>query len=131
MILKQIDLNTDYELLCSWWNKRNFPCMPKEALTDYGYMVSSGDNDIAAVWLYPIITSKLCWFGFFISNKDVAPEIRNEAMDYLISGVENKARDMGYDMIMTVSGNEKVQKRLEKNNYNIGQINSIEYLKGL
>lgn len=131
MKLKQVDLNSDYELLCSWWNKRNFPIMPKEALTDYGYMVSNEDSDIAAVWLYPVVSSKLCWFGFFISNSDISSEIRNEAMDFLVAGIENKARDMGYDIIMTVSGVDQVQKRLEKNNYSIGQKNSIEYLKGL
>lgn len=131
MFLKQIDLNKDYELLCSWWNKRNFPCMPKEALTDYGYMVSNENSDIAAVWLYPVVSSKLCWFGFFISNSDISSEIRNEAMDFLVAGIENKARDMGYDIIMTVSSVDQVQKRLEKNNYNVGQKNSIEYLKGL
>lgn len=131
MKIKRIDLNTQYDLICSWYDKRNCPAIPKVALSEYGYMVSNEDVGVAAAWLFPTIGSKNCWFGFFISNSDIENELRNKAMDYLIIGCEKIAHDLGYEVMMTVSSHESIQSRLEKHSFTLAVTNSNEYVKGI
>jgi len=127
MNIHQIDLNKEYDVLCDWWKKRDFDILPKEMLTDFGYMV----DDTAAVWLFPIVSSKLCWFGFFVTNPEKSGEERDKALDFLVIQCESIARKMGYEVMMTVSAHPEIRRRLEKHKYILGQDNSGEFFKGI
>lgn len=110
--------NTDYEVVSSWWKKRNCPIIPKDFLGNYGFIINENNKKLCAIWLYPIMTTKWCMVRFPISNPDITKEEHEKSLDLLFSSVHNISKDMGYKHIFCSTNHDGFIKRLNKYGYN-------------
>ena len=121
----------DFSLLASWWQSRQQVDLSPSILSDTGYIALSDGQPIAALFLYPIQGSEVCWIGWPISDQESPSEARSEALDALFEVVHLQARDRGYKLVWTTSGVPVVQQRLERHGYEMGDENIKQYWKGL
>ncbi len=87
--------DSDFELINSWYEKRNLQPVDKIFLSSNGYIV----DDIVAVWLYKT-DSSIAWIENLITNPDAKTYERSRSIDYLLIHVCNEARSMGFKAII-------------------------------
>ena len=85
----------DYPMVCDWWKGWKWDAIPQFFLPKVGLIVSNGDVDICAAWIYRT-DSSLCMFEFFISNPNAKKDKRSGAIEYLLEAMEAEARKYGY-----------------------------------
>jgi len=127
MNIRKLDLNKDYHIVEDWWKQRHWTPVAKEALSTIGYIV----DDIAAMWLYLSVGSKLAWIGFPIANPNTTKEQRNDAIDLLFNTIHEYAKINGYDFIITTSNIPAVINRIEKIGYIKGDENVSHFWRKL
>lgn len=112
-----------------WWTQREGVDFNVEILSDYGFMAFSvqSSRPIAALWLYPIMGSKVAWMGWPIADPESGRLERSIALDQLLDKVKETAQEMGYTRIWTTSGVPPVKARLEKHGYLRGDTNIDQY----
>lgn len=113
----------DIASLKSWWEERSGIEFNPEVLSSFGYIVP----DVAALYLYPIMGSQVCWVGWPISNPKSSKEDRDKALDLLFDIIHKEAKDLGFKYVWTTSGVKPVQDRLAKHQYIPGDININQY----
>jgi len=119
---------TYYKTLVEWWTKWDFPILLKSSLPKRIFVVSAEGVDLYAVPVY-VSDSAWCWIGFITGNKDAEKKHRKNALNFLLYNVEQYMKSLGYDLIMTVSGNSVLKKLFEDSNYNSSSKNIVEYIK--
>lgn len=117
-----------YETLVDWWSKWNFPILDKASLPQRIFVVSAEGVDLYAVPVYTS-DSSWCWIGFITGNKHAERKYRKNALNFLLYNVEQYMKSIGYDLIMTVSGNPILKKLFEDGNYTSSSKNIVEYIK--
>ena len=129
MNCKKYDENQHYKLIESWWIEREGAAPQPDMLSHYGWISFFNQRPIAALWLYPILGSKVAWVGWPIANPDSGKLERNLALDTVFDKIENTAKEMGYKYIWTTSGVNPVQNRLKERGYKQGDSNITQYWK--
>jgi len=117
-----------YETLVEWWDKWNFPILLKSSLPERIFVVSADEVDLYAVPVY-VSDSSWCWIGFITGNKDTEKKYRKNALNFLLYNVEQYMKSIGFELVMTVSGNSVLKKLFEDNNYKSSSKNIVEYIK--
>lgn len=117
----------DLPIIQQWWKQRLDINFNLEILSDFGYMV---DNN-AALFLYPVMGSKVAWLGWPISNPETSKEDRDKALNCLFDIIHKEAKELGFKYIWTTSGVSPVQERLVKQNYVVGDTNINQYWRQL
>lgn len=100
METKLINLETDYEILKVWWAKHRWPCVAPRCLPEIGYMVWEKDVPCAAAFLYKT-DSKICWMEWLVGNPDIYWARRAVAIGELITAINAKAKELGYEFIFS------------------------------
>jgi hypothetical protein len=109
-----------------WGEKHQFPLPPLDFLPDIGLVV----NNAAAGFLYTS-NSKLGWIEWVFSNPEKPAEERTEALDTLMSALEQIAITRGLKALFSSSGSTGYQKVLERNSFKQTDTNVTQYVKGI
>jgi hypothetical protein len=117
-----------YETLVNWWSKWNFPILLKSSLPERIFVVSAEGIDLYAAPVY-VSDSSWCWIGFITGNKEAEKKYRKDALKFLLYNIEHYMKDIGYDLIMTVSSSPVLKKLFEDAEYNSSSKNIVEYIK--
>lgn len=117
MQVNLINRKSDLSSLNLWWEKRNHPVVPASMLSDYGVLVSKDNVDLAAMFLYPVVSTNWCMVRFPISNPDVEASVRDEALDLVFDSVFLIAKDLGYEKVFCTTDHKNLSKRLLKFNF--------------
>lgn len=105
-----IELARDYEMLCKWWEKRRFPCPPKEVLAPTGLLIFYGKDPICAGFLMKTDTT-VASIGNLISDVDLPGVHRKEALGYLLDRLVDLASQSGYTIIAAATNLERLMQR--------------------
>ena len=128
-------IESDYEQLMEWWTQWGWDYPPlKEFLPDEGtggFMVSDGNIDICAGFLYRIANAPIGWFTFPISNPYIRGDVRKHAMDLLIEEIETEAKSIGIQYIYSCLRNQSMIERQKEQGYIESGKNYTELLKVL
>lgn len=117
-----------YKILCEWWKEWNFPMVAYSSLPDRIFVVSSGGVDLYAIPVY-VGDADLCWVGFITGNKNSTKKLRSGALNCLNKYIENKMKESGCRVIMTVSGTPVLKKLFSDENYILSGESYNEYIK--
>jgi hypothetical protein len=90
----------DYAHVSAWWQAQNWPVIPQEMLPSTGLIVESEGEKLAAGFLYKT-DSKIAWLEFLVGNPESDKMKRRQALDALIQGLCDEARESGFTRIFT------------------------------
>ena len=122
------NIDTYYETLVKWWLRWDFPVLDKTSLPHRIFVVSAEGIDLYAAPVY-VSDSTICWIGFITGNKEAEKKYRKDALKFLLYNIEHYMKDIGYDLIMTVSSSPVLKKLFEDAEYSSSSKNIVEYIK--
>ena len=102
----------DYELVCGWWKHRGEPIPPLELVSRNTYIL---ENEAGTPWvcltLIGFSTPWIAWSAGLVSNPELPKEGRKEAVKALWDFVADAASDLGYQNLLCMAPNEKLEAR--------------------
>ena len=104
---------SDYPMVCKWWESWGWPAIQLGDLPETGLIVSNGGVDIYAAFLYKT-DSNICWFDWFVGNKEATKEQRAGGLEFLVEGGRALAETMGYKKLFSSVRAPSVMNALEK-----------------
>ena len=122
----------DWSILPTWWEKwpkwkapeRDF--LPENGLG--GIMVSKGDTDICAGFLY-FTNSKAAWCEFIVSNKEYKDDDRSLAIKVLLDSLSEMGRWKGVKYVYTSLKNDSLIEKYKDCGYIQGSTGCTELIK--
>ena len=125
------------EIINEWWNHVEDHSFSEEKQfssylsTDHGFMVFKDDKPVCAIFLYPIYGSPIAIMGFPISNKEASKEIRREALEFLVAGLEKRARFLQYKILFGYAGNTVAKQFYSRSGFMKATENITNFVKKL
>lgn len=110
---RPVEVKKDYDLLLSWWKKRNFTAPPKEWLSPLGLMVFVGNKPVCAGFLFKT-DSNVCSIGNLVSDPSVPGIFRDKALDYLLVRLQTIAKDSGFTVVCAATNLERLVQRYKR-----------------
>lgn len=121
----------DWEILPQWWEKWKWPAVSRDMLPMNGLgglMIHKEDTLIAAGFLY-LSNSKVVWLDWIISNPEYKESDRKEALVLLINGLEEVAKQQGYDIVISIARNKSLINTHKNLGYTVDENPSYEISK--
>lgn len=118
--------SSEYPLICSWWQARDWPIISPECLPKHGILV----GNYCAGFVYTT-DSSLAWIEWIVSNPATDSKERNQAMDILIDSLIGKCRLLGARYIFTSVSHEKLQDRYVKHGFNVTESQVTHMIRSL
>jgi len=122
----------DYNEVCSWWMSHNEPVPPKELISDYTYILETADG---VPWIcLSLITFNVPWIAWsagLVSNPKVGSPGRKAAVKTLWDYVADMAKSMGYQNLLCVAPNEKLEARYKDLGFKVTKQNQTFLVKEL
>jgi hypothetical protein len=122
---------SDWETLQLWWKLWKWPVMSKDMLPLNGcggLMVYKDEQPIAAGFLY-LSNSKVAWLDWIISSPSYKEKDRREALELLISSLEEVARQQDYSIIISIARHKGLINTHKKLGYSVDENPSYEISK--
>lgn len=117
-------VDTDYPVLCEWWNAQKFPPPPQEFLPGTGFIC----NDTAAGFLY-LTNSTIVWLEWVVVNPKADKAIRTASLTELINHIAKQAGFVGAKMIFTSSNFWPFIQRLQTFGFVVGDKNTTQLFR--
>tara|TARA_B110000305_G_scaffold125914_1_gene141008 strand:+ start:28457 stop:28867 length:411 start_codon:yes stop_codon:yes gene_type:complete len=122
----------DYEdTLVHWWKDWGWEAMPRDFLPENGtggLMVSKGDQDICAGFLY-ITNSKVGLTEFVVSNKDYKEKDRSDAIQLLLDAIVELAKKNGCKYAHVILKNDSLTSKYLDSGYVMSDKKVTEMIK--
>lgn len=126
----QIYNNQNYEEICSWWKKQQWPVIPQESLSTSGFLVVNDNVNVLAGWVYET-NSNIALLEFVVANPEIKGPQRDEAFELLFKTVDSYCKLRNFKFIFTMVRNESLMKRLENNSFQKTDQNMTHYMRSL
>jgi len=134
-MLKVVEFNKGnssiHDLISLWWQERFSKDLSGLVRSEYGFMAYDDERPIACVFFYPTIGSSMAMIGFPLANPLVFAEKRREALTALVVAVEEKAKYLKYDLLVSYAGNKGAQELWNRENYKIADKEVVQFYKRL
>jgi hypothetical protein len=119
----------DYDnVLLKWWKNWGWEAPPKDFLPETGLIVSKGNIDICAGFLY-LTNSKVGLTEFVVSNKEYRDSDRGEALDFLLDCILELADKNGCKYAHVILKNKSLLRRYKRAGYIESDKNVLELVK--
>lgn len=122
---------SDWDTLQSWWKIWKWPTMSKDLLPLNGcggLMICKEEVPIVAGFLY-LSNSKVAWLDWIISNPDYKEQDRKDALELLISSLEQVATQQGYSIVISIARHKGLINTHKKLGYTVDENPSYEISK--
>lgn len=121
--MRPIDLSLDYPVLETWWRIHKWPPPPAHVLSPHGLIIEGK----AAGFLY-LNEGGLAILEFVVANPLCDKLERGKALDLIINGLVEKARQAGKAIIISSITNPSLMKRYEASGAVVGDRNMTNYV---
>jgi hypothetical protein len=108
MVLRRYNPKTDFEQIANWAKARE-QSYDKDLFPPTGWIVEG----VAAYFLYET-PSKVCWLENMCSNPESIKEVRELALEQIISALLRDVKDKGYKIAYATTDIEAVINRAKK-----------------
>lgn len=116
LLVREVDLDRDYGLLCHWWDRAKWAPVPRMFLP-YGQIVMMENAGACAGFLYFDVATPICWMEWIIANPEIRHDERSHALDTLVTSLCNKAYDRGCKAIFSSVKNVFLSSRLKNHQF--------------
>ncbi len=123
--------DSDWETLCEWWNKWDWPVLPKEFLPDNGtggLMVYKQNTLIVAGFIY-YTNSKGALLEWIVSNPKYRDSDRKQAIELLINSAEEVCKANGIKYMFSIGRTKPLIETHRKLGWTIDKSSSTEITK--
>jgi hypothetical protein len=126
---------SDWDTLVKWWlSWKDWGSNPtKETLPQNGtggLMVESNGLPVIAGFLY-LTNSKVAWIEWIVSDPEYKDKNKKEAIQLLISSLEDVARSTGAEIILSIGRNKSLLNVHEGLGYTVDKTPSYELSKNI
>lgn len=94
MKIRLFDAAKDYQMVCDWYARWKYAPIPLEVMPPDGLIVSNGQYDVGAAWLF-VTNARVALIEGAILNPDVPKEFRKGSHDFIINCMEYLAKEQG------------------------------------
>lgn len=126
-VLNKVDF---YNTMKQWWNDWGFPVLSIDALPENILVVYHDEEQACAIPIY-MSDSNICWIGFITSNKKASKKTRKGSMTFGLEVISILLKDTKYKNILTVTGNQFIDKSLIESKFLVTNKNIKEYIKNI
>lgn len=120
------------DLVRAWFEARTGEGLPRETLSKYAIVAQDNEGQLlAAVFMYPVMESKVCFLGWPVTNPAADKNLRRKALDNVIIEAEYKAKRMGYMFMNTYASVDAVELRFVEHGYIYGDKSVNQLIKKL
>lgn len=105
--------NHHYEMIKSWFDKRNFPAPDPHLLPQIGVIAVCNNNPIACGFLFRT-DGGIAMLGNLGSDKDASSEHRNIALDAVINSLSEIAANQGFMVVSCATNLPGLMTRFER-----------------
>lgn len=105
--------DSDFEMLCSWWHDDGQAAPGRSILPETTYVLEIDGIPALSLSLFTTNAKGMCYFENFIANPNLKHERKGAAKE-LMSYVENKAKELGFERIVCFARTEKLGQYYEK-----------------
>lgn len=102
----------DYTIVCGMMTGWGMNPLHRRMLSEYGCIVSKDEHDVCSGWLYQS-DSKLAWVEWVVMNKKAPRDTRDGALDYLYQVLFEKAKSLGFEVVMCIANHPTLIERLK------------------
>lgn len=113
----------DYVVVCDMMDGWGMAALHRRMLSENGIIVSKNGVDVCSGWLYQT-DSKLAWIEWVVMNKKAPKETREGALDFLYESLFNRAKELGFEVVMSIANHSSLIKRLKN------KLGFVEDIKG-
>lgn len=129
--IRDFNLDLDYNDVKGWFehfSSRGIGCPSRDMLSLKGLIVENNNQKICAGWLYTT-NSNIAMIEFVIANYEAPREIRKQSLKKLLTALEAKAINSGYEILLVLTSNLRFSESLESNGYTRGKVPHYENIK--
>ena len=116
-----IDLDRDYDMVCSWWKEHKAQSPHRSMLPKLGVMAYSHGIPAAAAWCYMDNSVPVAMISWQVTNPTNAPKLSVMALDAAISFICDTISDFGdgtgYGAVLTLAGKKSVKHLMERKGF--------------
>lgn len=120
----------DYDLICKWWEAKEWPKIPLEDLPRVGILISSKGVPSAVGFIYQT-DSTLAIMEWILANPEVSVMERVRALDALVDDLCYVAKNLGYRKIFTMLSHKRLMEKVEAHGFKRTDDNVSHFLKEL
>ena len=115
----------------SWFgNYKEWEGMDKAVLPDFGLVCEVDREPVCAGWCY-FTNSVVMWMEWVVCDPKAGKEVRNKALDALITRLAEEGAERGHRVIFTQIKPTPFEKRLNRLGFISGDRNMIHMVKGV
>lgn len=129
MEIKLIKTEDFYNTMKYWWDGHKFNHVTPSMLPETTFVCLNDEGIPVYSTCFYNTDSNLCWLGWQISNPYVTKESKEGCFDFLIKGIEDYAKEVGYQIVFTTSKTPRVEETLLSRGFNQGDLNVNHYIK--
>lgn len=98
--LRPLDFGKDYPVVCEWWRAHGWRYIPKEKLSQSGFVVEKNGVPVVAGWVF-VTDSAWRWIDFVVANPSVIKG-KKEAIKLLVTHVRDGCKEAGLELFTSV-----------------------------
>lgn len=117
----------DYSLVCEWWRRWKWDCLPESSLPDIGVIVDVDGVDTCAAWLVET-NCDLAMIEWFISNP-AARKNRREALSLAVHFLMDIAKSKGFAAVVSTVRNPHLIRSLESMGFEGSETNMTNLIR--
>lgn len=106
----------DYTIVCDMMTGWKMNPLHRRMLSEYGVIISKDGHDVCSGWLYQS-DSKLACIEWVVMNKKAPKYTREGALDFLYETLFRKAKELDYEVVMSLAHTELFENTLENKNF--------------
>lgn len=133
--IELFDKDLHHDMLCEWWHKQKWPTVPVDILPPVGVVVKKDNEYLYGIFLYNAVLTPLAWLEYIVSNPDVEPNKKRNALNFGIEKIIEIGKQFYGDdeikVIFTSSNNRGLVNSLVKSDFVIGDENMYQLVKNV
>ncbi len=110
---------SDYQELCTWWEKHNHPIMSSEILPE-GIVVEQDSKAICIGFIYLVNNAEVAQLAWTTSNPEISLRKRYDAVNMLLDGSISYIASLGIKHIMCFTDKNSIAKLLNRRGMRLG-----------
>jgi len=123
--------DSDYEIVCQWWDKREIGKVPSTMLPKLGVVWIEGDRPGAMGWLYMDNSTGVCFPAWFTADPDLGPKAIYRGITNVLKFLENEAKSMKYGAMIAQTNIPGLAAIYSRHGFQKGDESMVQLFKSL
>lgn len=120
----------DYQDVCSWWKKQEWPALPESILSTSGFIIENNGQKLAATWIFRT-NCPIYIMEWTVGNPDANWNDRSSAIKIVTDAACEWAKSDGASQVFTMTKNDRYMEKLEEIGFKKTESGMTHLIRGL